>query len=225
MNNKIFNEFSDDWWKEDGAFKALHSFNLLRLKYIKERILKNSLKNLKILDIGCGGGILCEPLSRLGARVFGIDTNYKAIEVAKKHAKQKGLKINYQNIELSKISLNNFDLVTCMEVLEHANNINQIIIKSKEILKKEGVFIGSTINKTLASYFLAILFAENIFKILPKGTHQWDKLLRPNYLKKLFLQNNFSQFDVKGVIYNPFNNLWKYSRTNSINYLFFAKNS
>ena len=112
-----------------------------------------------------------------------------------------------------------------MEVLEHANNINQIIIKSKEILKKEGVFIGSTINKTLASYFLAILFAENIFKILPKGTHQWDKLLRPNYLKKLFLQNNFSQFDVKGVIYNPFNNLWKYSRTNSINYLFFAKNS
>ena len=139
MNNKIFNEFSDDWWKEDGAFKALHSFNLLRLKYIKERILKNSLKNLKILDIGCGGGILCEPLSRLGAKVFGIDTNYKAIEVAKKHAKQKGLKINYQNIEISKISLNNFDLVTCMEVLEHANNINHIITKSKEILKRRSV--------------------------------------------------------------------------------------
>ncbi len=224
MNNNIFSELSNDWWKEDGAFKALHSFNLLRLKYIKEKIFKNSFKNLKILDIGCGGGILCEPLSRLGAKVVGIDSNYKAIQVAKKHAKQKNLQINYQNIDINELTLKNFDLITCMEVLEHVDDINYIISKSKKILKKDGFFIGSTINKTLKSYLLAIFFAESLLKIVPKGTHDWNKLIKPNHLKKLFLQNNFSQFDVKGVMYNPFNNLWNYSKKEDVNYLFYARN-
>ena len=225
IDNKVFDELSDDWWNENGAFKALHSFNLVRLKYIKTNIDTNSLKNLRILDIGCGGGILCEPLSRLGAKVTGIDTNSKAIQVAKNHAKQKGLIINYQNVDVGKIKLNNFDIITCMEVLEHANDINYIISESKKILKNNGIFIGSTINKTFSSYIFAIFFAENIFKIVPKGTHQWDKLIKPNFLKKLFLQNKFSQFETQGVAYNPINNLWSYSKSEYINYLFFAKNS
>ena len=223
--SRLFDELSDQWWDENGSFKALHSFNLVRLEFIKKKNLKNSLNGLKILDIGCGGGILCEPLSRLGADVTGIDSSEKAVEVAKEHAKVKNLKINYINAELSKIERCSFDIITCMEVLEHVENVDKIVSISNSILNKNGVFFGSTINKTLSSYLFAIFFAENILQIIPKGTHEWKKFLKPNYVKKKFLKNGFNNFQVQGVNYNPFKNRWSFSEKTFINYMFFANKS
>ena len=220
--SRLFDKLSDEWWDENGSFKALHSFNLIRLEYLKRNNLNQSLNGLSILDVGCGGGILCEPLSRLGAKVTGIDTNEKAIKVAKEHARIKNLKINYINTELSKVKKSSFDIITCMEVLEHVGNVNQIISISNDILKKNGFFFGSTINKTLTSYLLAILFAENVLRIVPKGTHEWKKFLKPNFVKKTFLKNGFSDFQIQGVNYNPFKNKWSFSASTVINYMFFA---
>ncbi len=221
-NSRIFDKLSDQWWDESGSFKALHSFNLVRLEYLKKYNLHKSLNGLNILDVGCGGGILCEPLSRLGAKVTGIDTNEKAIKVAKEHARKKNLKINYINAELSKVKKCSFDIITCMEVLEHVKNVNQIISISNDILKKNGIFFGSTINRTLTSYLLAILFAENVFQIIPRGTHEWKKFLKPNFIKKIFLENGFSDLQIQGVNYNPFKNKWSLSESTFINYMFFA---
>ena len=220
--SRIFDKLSDEWWDENGSFKALHSFNLIRLDYLKKNYLNKSLNGLRILDVGCGGGILCEPLSRLGADVTGIDTNEKAIKVAKEHAKIKNLKINYINAELSQVEKCSFDIITCMEVLEHVENVNQIISISNNILRKNGFFFGSTINKTLTSYLLAILFAENVFQIVPRGTHEWKKFLKPNFVKKKFIENGFNDFQIQGVNYNPFKNRWSFSDKSFINYMFFA---
>ena len=220
--SRIFDKLSDEWWDENGSFKALHSFNLIRLDYLKKNYLNKSLNGLRILDVGCGGGILCEPLSRLGADVTGIDTNEKAINVAKEHARIKNLKINYINAELSQVEKCSFDIITCMEVLEHVENVNQIISISNNILRKNGFFFGSTINKTLTSYLLAILFAENVFQIVPRGTHEWKKFLKPNFVKKKFLENGFNDFQVQGVKYNPFKNRWSVSERTFINYMFYS---
>ena len=135
QNLQLFDDLSDEWWNENGAFKALHSYNLIRLKYIIENVNKNSLKKLEILDVGCGGGILCEPLCRLGANVTGIDLNKKAIMVAKNHSKQNKLKINYRNININQIKNKSFDIITCMEVLEHVDDINKVISHSAKLLK------------------------------------------------------------------------------------------
>ena len=224
-SSKVFDNLSDEWWDENGSFKALHSFNLIRLEYLKKNNLKKSFNGLSVLDIGCGGGILCEPLSRLGAEVTGIDSNEKAINVAKEHAKLKNLKINYINGELSKVAKYSFDIITCMEVLEHVEDVNQIISFSNDILKKDGIFFGSTINKTLSSYLFAIFFAENVLQIVPRGTHEWKKFLKPNYVKTQFLKNGFNNFKVQGVNYNPFKNRWSFSEKTLVNYMFFAFNS
>ena len=223
-SSRVFDNLSEEWWDENGSFKALHSFNLIRLEYLKKNNLQKSFNGLNVLDIGCGGGILCEPLTRLGARVTGIDSNEKAIKVAKEHAKMKNLKINYINGELSKVAKYSFDIITCMEVLEHVEDVNQIISMSNDILKKDGIFFGSTINKTLSSYLFAIFFAENVLQIVPRRTHEWKKFLKPNYVKKEFLRNGFNNFEVQGVIYNPFKNKWSFSEKTLINYMFFAKN-
>ena len=160
----FFDKLSNEWWDEGGSFKALHSYNLIRLNFIKNKIARKSLKNLRILDIGCGGGILCEPLTRLGAIVTGIDTNERAIRVAKNHANEKNLKITYKNLELEQIKSEKFDIITCMEVLEHVDDVENVIALSQKLLRKNGYFFGSTINKSLSSYFLALFVAENILK-------------------------------------------------------------
>ena len=208
--SRIFDKLSDEWWDENGSFKALHSFNLIRLEYLKKNNRNQSLNGLSILDVGCGGGILCEPLSRLGAKVTGIDTNEKAIKVAKEHARIKNLKINYINTELSKVKKYSFDIITCMEVLEHVENVNQIISISNDILKKWN-FFGSTINKTLTSYLLAILFAENVFQIVPRGTHEWKKFLKPNFVKKKFLKMVLAIFKFKVSTIILLKNKWSFS--------------
>ena len=223
-DNSIFDELATEWWKPDGSFRALHAFNFVRIKFIKDALKKrsiNSIKNLKILDIGCGGGILCEPLARLGAKVTGIDENKKAIEAAKKHSKKNKLKINYKVLSYDEIKLNEkFDVILSMEVLEHIDDIGILISNSKKLLKKNGIFLGSTINKTLSSYLLAIVFAENILRLVPKKTHIWSKFIKTNRIKKELILNNFKNIYFQGVIYNPINKQWKTIKDCSVNYMF-----
>ena len=222
-NKNIFDELSSEWWNETGSFEALHSFNPTRIKFILNSTGK-SIKSLSILDIGCGGGILCEPLARLGAKVTGLDENEKAILVARKHAKKMNLKINYKQGSITDISFKKkFDIITCMEVLEHVESVDLLIKKSKEYLRNGGVFVGSTINQTITSYLTAIFFAENILKIVPKNTHQWIKFIRPNKLKKILLSNEFSDIKFQGVFYNILKKKWNYINTEKVNYLFSSK--
>ena len=222
-NRNIFDKLSDEWWNETGSFEALHSFNPLRIKFILSSVGK-SIKSLKILDIGCGGGILCEPLARLGAEVTGIDENEKAILVAKEHAKKMNLKINYKLGNISDISFQKkFDIITCMEVLEHVQNVDLLIKKSKEYLKIGGFFLGSTINQTITSYLAAIFIAENILKIVPKNTHEWSKFIRPNKLKKKLLIHEFSNIRFQGILYNFLMKKWNYINSEKINYLFASR--
>ena len=223
-DNSIFDELATEWWKPDGSFRALHAFNFVRIKFIKDTLKKrsiNSIRNLKILDIGCGGGILCEPLARLGAKVTGIDENKKAIEAAKEHSKKNKLKINYKALSYDEIKLNEkFDVILSMEVLEHIDDIGILISNSKKLLKKNGIFLGSTINKTLSSYLLAIVFAENILRLVPKKTHIWSKFIKTNRIKKELILNNFTNINFQGVIYNPINKQWKTIKDCSVNYMF-----
>ena len=222
-NKNIFDELSSEWWNETGNFEALHSFNPIRIKFILNLIGK-SIKSLNILDIGCGGGILCEPLARLGANVTGIDENEKAISIAREHAKKMNLKINYKQSNITDISFQKkFDIITCMEVLEHVDSVDLLIKKSRESLNNGGFFVGSTINQTITSYLTAIFFAENILKIVPKNTHEWTKFIRPNKLKKLLLMNEFSNISFQGVLYNFIKKKWNYVNTEKINYLFSSK--
>ena len=186
INYDVFDELSEEWWDEQGSFKALHSFNLIRLNFIQNKIKKDTFKNYKVLDIGCGGGILCEPLARLGANVTGIDTNKKAIQIAKNHALRSKLKINYINTDIMKINERDFDFITCMEVLEHVEEPESIILQSKKLLKRNGLFLGSTINRTISSMILAIFAAEKIVRLVREGTHEWKSVIKPRYLKELF---------------------------------------
>ena len=194
INKKEIEKFSriaEEWWNPNGKFKPLHNFNPIRIKYIKENIVKDfnikssdkPLKNIKILDIGCGGGLLSEPMCRLGASVVGIDASKKNIEVAKFHSKKNKLKINYKvaSPETLKTKVK-FDVILNMEIVEHVEDINFFIKESSNLLKKNGIMFIATLNKTLKSYAFAIIGAEYILKWLPIGTHDWEKFIKPNDL-------------------------------------------
>ena len=222
----IFDKLSNEWWDLNGAFKALHSYNFVRINYVKHMVyskFKNSFENLNLLDVGCGGGIICEPLSRLGFKVTGIDGNKKAIEVAVNHSKKNNLTINYINSNIEKQKFKEkFNIITCMEVIEHVESLEKFIISLKKNLKPGGIIIGSTINKSLSSYVFAKFFAENVLKIVPQGTHQWRMFVKTNYLKKELFSNGFSNINFQGVIYNPLINKWKLVNSCKINYMFAA---
>ena len=222
----IFDKLSNEWWDLNGAFKALHSYNFVRINYVKNMVyskFKNSFENLNLLDVGCGGGIICEPLSRLGFKVTGIDGNKKAIEVAVNHSKKNNLTINYINSNIEKQKFKEkFNIITCMEVIEHVESLEKFIISLKKNLKPGGIIIGSTINKSLSSYVFAKFFAENVLKIVPQGTHQWRMFVKTNYLKKELFSNGFSNINFQGVIYNPLINKWKLVNSCKINYMFAA---
>ncbi len=216
----VFDELSDEWWDKDGGFSALHSYNPVRIDFILKN-LKQDIKSKRVLDIGCGGGILCEPLARLKANVTGIDENKAAINIAKRHAEINKLNISYLNTSIDEAKFEEkFDIITCMEVIEHVKDLKSLLIGIRNNLKPNGLFVGSTINKTLISYFSTIFLAENILKIVPKNTHQWDDYVKPNVLKKELIFQNFENFFFQGVIYNPINKSWKLINNCSINYMF-----
>ena len=231
INKKEINKFSklaEEWWDPNGKFKPLHNFNPVRLKYIKDSILKKykntdkkrPLKNIRILDIGCGGGLLCEPLSKLGAEVVGIDASEKNIKIAKLHSRENNLKINYfcASPENFKIK-GKFDVILNMEIVEHVENVNFFLNQSTKFLKKKGLMFVATLNKTLKSFFFAIIGAEYVLRWLPIGTHDWDMFIEPKKLINICKNNNLVLQDLFGVKYNLVNNHWEVSKDISINYL------
>ena len=200
MNTSTFNnekdpfaQLSDDWWDIDGKFQSLHKFTDIRIRYINRVVSKYkkidkiySLNKLKCLDIGCGGGLLSERISRLGASVTGIDVTKRSIEIAKTHALNSGLNINYVNTDISSFIKNNspkqFDLIIASEVIEHLDNRSLFFKEISKLLKNKGILIITTINKTVLSLLFAKFMAENILKILPKGIHDFEKFVSPNTL-------------------------------------------
>ena len=228
-----FSDLADEWWDVNGKFKPLHMFNPIRIEYITEKIKQefslvnrnnNFLKDLKILDIGCGGGLISEPLARLGGEVTGIDASEKNIKVAKLHSKKNNLNINYFN--KSPEQLNNsekFDIVLNLEVVEHVENVDLYIKSCSNLLKKNGIMFTATLNRTIVSYIKAIVGAEYILRWLPIGTHDWNKFIKPEELEKKLSSANFSTIDVKGLEFNPLFSKWKKSDNLSVNYIICSK--
>jgi 2-polyprenyl-6-hydroxyphenyl methylase / 3-demethylubiquinone-9 3-methyltransferase len=230
-----FSKLAKDWWNPNGKFKPLHLFNPTRIKFIKEKLISHfnldtnsstPLKKLKILDIGCGGGLLSEPLSRLGAQMTGIDASNTNIEVAKLHSKEMNLNINYVCSSPENLNFNEkFDVILNMEVVEHVSNVNLFINNCSKLIKKNGIMFVATINKNLRSYIFAILGAEYILRWLPIGTHDWDKFLSPENLEILTKKNNFSIDETVGMEFNLLLSKWRKSKNPSVNYIStFVKN-
>ena len=223
-----FSKIAEEWWNPEGKFKPLHNFNPIRIKYIKDNIVKDfkiksktkPLKNIKILDIGCGGGLLSEPMCKLGANVVGIDASKKNIDVAKFHAKKNKLKIDYKvaSPEMLKKSIK-FDVILNMEIVEHVENVNFFIKESSKLLKKNGVMFVATLNKTLKSYAFAIIGAEYILKWLPIGTHDWEKFIKPSDLINILKKNNLMLKKLDGMKFNIVDNTWAVSSDTSVNYI------
>ena len=231
INNKEIEKFSkiaEEWWDPHGKFKPLHKFNPIRISYIKDNIvnsfnLKNTkkpLENIKILDIGCGGGLLSEPMSRLGAEVYGIDASEKNINVAKLHAKKNNLKINYSCSSPENFTTKiKFDVILNMEIVEHVKDVDFFLKSCSKLLKKNGIMFVATLNKTLKSYLFAILGAEYILRWLPIGTHDWEKFVEPNKLIEILKKNDLSLEKLDGMKFNPLKNEWNLSSDKKINYI------
>ena len=231
INKKEIDKFSklaDEWWDPEGKFKPLHNFNPVRLRYIKDTITKKfgskskilPLKDIKILDIGCGGGLLSEPLSRLGAKVTGIDASDRNIKIAKMHLKKSKLDIKYFCSSPDKfITKEKFDVILNMEIVEHVDNVDFFLLKSSELLKKNGLMFIATLNKTLKSYVFAIIGAEYILKWLPIGTHDWNKFMKPDDLINICKNNSLYLNNLIGVKFDILKNEWIVSEDSSVNYL------
>ena len=224
-----FSSLADEWWDVNGKFKPLHMFNPIRIEYITETIKKHFklekdkfsfLEGLSILDIGCGGGLISEPMSRLGAKVTGIDASEKNINVAKLHSKKSGLQINYQNTSPENmIEFEKFDIILNLEIVEHVDNVNLYINSCYKLLKKNGLMFTATINRSFVSYIKAIIGAEYILRWLPVGTHDWNKFIKPEELEKFLFNEKFSTLDIVGLKFNPFLKKWNKSKDLSVNYI------
>ena len=230
-----FSKLAKDWWNPDGKFKPLHLFNPTRIELIKEKLIsyfglnsksEEPLQKINILDIGCGGGLLCEPLRRLGATITGIDASKNNIEIAKMHAKEMNLDIEYihsspENLKLKK----KFNVILNMEIVEHVLDVNLFIQNCSNLIEKNGIMFVATINKNLKSYLHAILGAEYILRWLPIGTHDWEKFITPKDLEIIANKNDFTIRDTIGIKYNLFAKKWYKSTDSSVNYIsIFSKN-
>ena len=226
-----FEAMATEWWDTDGKFKPLHMLNPTRLDYIVEQIaaeftrnlsIKNPFKDLRILDIGCGGGLLSEPMARLGATVVGADAAERNIPVAQIHAEQSGLEIDYRHTSAEAIvqTGETFDVILNMEVVEHVADPLGFLTACKDLLKPNGLMLCSTINRNPKSYLMAIIGAEHIMRWLPKGTHEWDKFITPDELFELIKSAGLNPVDRKGFVFNPFKWSWSISDKDlSVNYV------
>ena len=233
INKKEIDKFSkiaNEWWNPEGKFKPLHKFNPIRIDYLKKNIIKHfDIKNKKndkplngvsILDIGCGGGLLSEPMFRLGAKVTGIDASEKNIKIAKFHSKKQNLKINYLCTSPDNMKgKEKFDVVLNMEIVEHVDNLDLFLKESSSHLKKNGIMFIATLNKTLKSYVFAIVGAEYILRWLPIGTHEWEKFVTPKYLNNLSKKNNLKEKKIDGMKFDILKNQWMLSDDLSVNYI------
>jgi len=223
-----FSKIAEEWWNPNGKFKPLHKFNPIRISYIKENIVKslkikqnkNPLKKIRILDIGCGGGLLSEPMCRLGAEVTAIDASIKNITVAKLHAKKNNLKINYICTSPEKLKTKKkFDVILNMEIIEHVEDVKFFLKSCSNLLKKNGIMFVATLNKNLKSYAFAIVGAEYILKWLPVGTHDWEKFIKPDELINILKKNDVRLDRLDGMKFNLVTDKWKISDDKSVNYI------
>lgn len=216
---KHFDELHSKWWDKNGPLKTLHAINPLRLRYIQNNC---SIKNKLVLDIGCGGGILSSSMAKKGAKVVGIDPSKKLIKIASINALKHKDNVKYLNVTLEeyvKSVGNKFDVITCMELIEHVKNPIQFIKILKPLLKKETLIFFSTINRNVISYFKAIFFAEYILNIIPRGTHNFKNFIKPNELNSMLLNVNFSLTNIQGFQYNPLTNNAKFCTNIDCNYM------
>jgi len=223
-----FSKLAEEWWDVKGKFKPLHMFNPTRIEYILEKTSTHfqrtnkefPLKGLKFLDIGCGGGLISEPMSRLGADVTGIDASIKNIEVAKLHAKKNDLKINYLNTSPENMDENKkYDVILNLEIVEHVEDVNLYFKSCTKLLKKNGLMFTATLNRTFISFIKAIIGAEYVLRWLPIGTHDWEKFVRPEDLKKILSKNSLKLEKLDGMNFNIIKDEWNISSDTSINYI------
>lgn len=229
-----FQKDSAHWWDENGPFKPLHMLNPVRIQYIKQQICDHfdrdmndlkALKGLNIIDVGCGGGLVCEPLARLGGKVTGLDADTQAIAVAKEHAIEQNLKIIYENKDLAKIT-KKYDVVLALEIIEHVAEPQEFINQCAKILKPGGLIIFSTLNRTPKSYALGIIAAEHLLRWVPKSTHDWQKFIKPSEFVKMARSSGLEAYDITGLIFNPLKNQFQLSRSDlDVNYLLSCRKS
>ena len=230
-----FDKIADEWWDPKGKFKPLHKFNPVRIQFIKDNVKEHfkikddfePFKGLRILDVGCGGGLLSEPMARLGGKVMGIDASENNIKVAKSHLKKSNLKIEYLCSSPEKIikKKEKFDVILNMEIVEHVDNLDLFIKKSSSLLKTNGLMFVATINRTLKSYLFAIIGAEYVLKWLPIGTHQWEKFVKPDDINQIAKNNSLLFKNITGVKFNLLSLEWKKTKDISVNYISqFVKN-
>jgi len=228
-----FGAMAEQWWDPDGKFKPIHKFNPVRLSYIRDHALEHfsrdggvrrPLEGLRVLDIGCGGGLLCEPLARLGATVVGADAAERNIGVAQLHAAQSGLDIDYRATTSEALAAagESFDIVLNMEVVEHVDNVPLYIKSCADLVAPGGLMFTATINRTARAFALAIVGAEYVLNWLPKGTHSYAKFLTPEEIRALLVRNGLVVRHETGVVYHPLADQWRTSRDMGVNYMILA---
>ena len=214
-----FNDLAHEWWNINGEFRTLHHINPARLNFI---LAQSELKNKSVIDVGCGGGILAESMALQGANVTAIDLAPQSIETAKLHLFESNLKIEYNCIDIGAQALitpNHFDILTCMEMLEHVPSPEKIIEQCSNLLKSGGLAFFSTLNRNPKSYALGVIAAEYLLRLVPKGTHEYKKFIKPSELRALLAQNGFETIAIKGLEYNPLSNAVKISNNVDVNYM------
>ena len=224
-----FSAIAEEWWNVNGKFKPLHMFNPIRIEYILDttrdhlNIKDNSnepLKNLSVLDIGCGCGLMSEPITRLGGKVTGIDASEKNIKVAQLHAEKNNLKINYLNKSPENLDdIEKYDVILNLEIVEHVEDLQLYLKSCSRLLKKNGIMFTATLNRTFTSFIKAILGAEYVLRWLPIGTHDWNKFVKPEELESLITSLNFQIKDIKGLEFKPISRKWVRSENLSVNYI------
>ena len=228
-----FSRLSDEWWDPKGKMAPLHKINPLRLSYIRDAACRkfernakslNCLAGLRILDIGCGAGLLCEPFTRLGAQVIGVDPSASNIAAARLHAEKGHLSIDYRCTTVEQMDLRErFDVVLAMEVIEHVTVVGLFINRCAAMLKPGGLMVISTLNRNWKSFALAIVGAEYVLRWLPRGTHQWDKFVTPDELAYYLSKSKLAITDQTGVVYSPFGDRWSLSSDMDVNYMVLAE--
>ena len=228
-----FERIAETWWDPNGAMRALHRFNPVRLAYVKNEVCQRfgrdpkgvrSLEGLSILDVGCGGGLLSEPLARLGAAAVGLDPAPTNIAVAKLHAERAGVAVDYRGETVESVVARGerFDVVLAMEVVEHVSDVTAFVNACGAAVKPGGILVMATINRTLRAFALAIVGAEYVLGWLPRGTHQWDKFVTPEELRTAVAATGLTVADVRGVVYNPLRDQWALSTDTAVNYMVLA---
>lgn len=228
-----FTALASAWWDSDGEFAPLHQLNPCRLQYIRDRLVQHfgltgsgfsPLDGLSLLDVGCGGGLLCEPLSRMGASVTGIDVGLENIEAARLHGDRMGLTIDYRHISAEALSGTDerFDVIINMEVLEHVADVSSLLGGCRKLLKDDGILLLSTLNRTPAACAKAIIGAEYVMRWLPRGTHDWNRFIRPQELADYLRVSGFEPGPPAGMMFNPLSGHWRVGRDTSVNYLIAA---